>query len=163
MTADDTASRRAARFEAFYQESRKTDPRCQKCGNLADWTLSRIGRFASYLDPGQVLCHRCMLGGVPPVHVPVFSDPPAEIPLHRFPHERHGEGTMPWLGFELEVAVLGPKDYLRGAKFIDRQFIGSGHCNIPEVFGYLAQEAALELVVALSEHVRSAPPADHDS
>ncbi len=109
----------------YLEELASLDPKCMRCGNAAHWDVRAVGTF-QFMNPPATLCQHC-LSGVDPVSIPVYSDPPAEIPLRRWPREAHkprGQGTMPWLGFQVHLAILGADDVLQTNQFIDSQLLG---------------------------------------
>lgn len=118
----------------YLEAQASLDPKCMRCGAPAHWQLQ----------------------GVDPVRVPVYSDPPPQIPLRRWPHEAHkprGEGTMPWLGFQVHLALLTADNVLQSNQFIDSQLI-----NHPDLVRITVEGMGRELVEALRGRTDAAPP-----
>lgn len=139
----------------YIEQQRSLDPVCMRCGAPADWSLQGVGLFQRMHWP-ETLCQRC-LKGVDPVHVPVFSEPPAEIPLRRWPHEAHkpvGKGSRLWLGFQVHLAILTGENVLQNNQFVDTQFV-----NRPDVFLYVIEGMGRQVVDELRGCSDTAPGA----
>jgi hypothetical protein len=116
-----------AHMRRYAEQWNSQDPACMDCGGRAHWNLSGAG-FSQRMCLPRFLCHRC-LSGVEPVHVPVFSDPPADIPRLRYPHEPPGKGTRPWLGYEVVLYVAGNHRLYTAREFVDAHLLA-----LPDVF-----------------------------
>jgi hypothetical protein len=138
----------------YLEQRASLDPKCMRCGKNAAWQLQGLGIFQRMSLP-EILCHRC-LSGVDPVHIPVYGDPPAKIPLHRWHHEAHkpiGQGTMPWLGFQVHLAILGADDVLQTNQFIDSQLLG--HLDVVRI---TVEGMGRQLAEELRDRPLAAPP-----
>lgn len=143
-----------AHMNRYLEERASLDPKCMRCGGAAHWELHGVGFFQRLSLP-EMLCQQC-LNGIDPVRVPVYGDPPAEIPLRRWPHEAHRpweKGTRPWLGFQVHLAILTTEHVLQNNQFLADQYL-----NHPDVIQITVEGMGRQLAEELRGRADTAPP-----
>lgn len=138
----------------YLEERASLDPKCMRCGEPAHWQMQGVGHL-QMLRPPEILCQQC-LSGVDPVRVPVYSDPPAHIPLRRWPWEAHkpqGKGTRLWLGFQMHLAIVTADEVCQNNQFLGDQFL-----NHPDIIQSTFEGMSRSLVEELCGRQDAAPP-----